>query len=201
MLHVVQGMNDQATKQKDPDREVLTTEKKLDQLYGLIDGIDCAMMTTRTKDGSLVSRPMSTQTRDPGTDLWFMTNIETEKCDEIIADPHVNLGYYSTSSSEWVSVNGLARVTQDRAKIRELYRPNWKAYLGDEGGAKDGGPEDPRIALIEVEAQTATYMKSNQPKVVTMLKLAKAMITGTAPKLGTLGELNKTELGQGEGRS
>jgi len=193
-------MNNQS-KTPDPDKEELPTQKKLDQLYKLIDGIDNAMMTTRTSDGALVSRPMSTQTRDAGTDLWFMTNIESAKCIEIVADPHVNLGYYKNDSSEWVSVNGLAKVTQDRAKIRELYRADWKAYLGDEGGAKDGGPEDPRIALIEVEAQTATYMKSNQPKVVTMLKLAKALITGQPPKLGTLGELNKSELGQGQGRS
>ena len=33
-------------------------EKKLDDLYKLIDGIDIAMLTTRRADGHLVSRPM-----------------------------------------------------------------------------------------------------------------------------------------------
>ena len=53
-------------------------EKKLDDLYKLIDGIDIAMLTTRRADGHLVSRPMSTQRRTTGTDLWFMTNVESE---------------------------------------------------------------------------------------------------------------------------
>ena len=36
------------------------TDKKLDDLYELIDGIEIAMLTTRRADGHLVSRPMQT---------------------------------------------------------------------------------------------------------------------------------------------
>jgi chloramphenicol 3-O-phosphotransferase len=45
--------------------------KKLDDLYDLIDGIEIAMFTTRRADGHLVSRPMQTQERTSGVDLWF----------------------------------------------------------------------------------------------------------------------------------
>ena len=41
----------------------VSTEKKLDDLYKLIDGIETAMLTTRRADGSLVSRAMQTQKR------------------------------------------------------------------------------------------------------------------------------------------
>src|SRR5678816_1538396 len=74
--------------------DAVTTDKKLDDLYDLIDGIEIAMLTTRRADGHLVSRPMQTQERTSGMDLWFMTNIETHKLDDLMSDPHVNLAYY-----------------------------------------------------------------------------------------------------------
>lgn len=67
------------------------TEKKLEQLYALIDGIEVAMLTTRTRAGALVSRPMQTQARRAGTDLWFTTSAESCKAEDLIADPQVNL--------------------------------------------------------------------------------------------------------------
>src|SRR5689334_18186227 len=97
--------------EKNRDDEV-STEKKLDDLYKLIDGIEIAMFTTRRADGQLVSRPMQTQERESGVDLWFMTNIETHKLDDLMSDPHVNLSYIN-GSKEWVSVAGLATVSTD----------------------------------------------------------------------------------------
>lgn len=179
----------------------LPVEKKLDQLYELIDGIEVAMLTTRTRDGSLVSRPMQTQARRAGTDLWFMTSLETEKVDELIANPEVNLAYYKDGTREFVSVSGHARVNRDKAVIHELYKPDWKGWLGDEGGERNGGPDDPRIALIEVTAESATYLKSNTPRAVALFKVAKALLSGNPPKVGDMGRLDRAELASGQGRS
>ncbi|HEX6273993.1 MAG TPA: pyridoxamine 5'-phosphate oxidase family protein [Polyangiaceae bacterium] len=182
------------------DGKELSTEKKLEQLYALIDGIEVAMLTSRTRQGTLVSRPMQTQARRPGTDLWFMTSVETGKIDEIVENPQVNLGYYKDGTREFVSVSGEARVTQDPAMIRDLYKPDWKAWLGDEGGERDGGPGDPRIALIEVKAESAYYLKSTQPRLVALFSVAKAIATGKPPNVGDLGQLNQGELSRGDGR-
>src|SRR5215216_1232088 len=118
--------------QKNTDESV-PTEKKLDDLYELIDGIEIAMFTTRRADGHLVSRPMQTQERTSGVDLWFMTNVEAHKLDDLMNDPHVNLAYYKDRSREWVSVSGLATVSRDRQKIAELYAPDWKFWFPDDG--------------------------------------------------------------------
>ena len=179
----------------------LSTEKKLQQLYELIDGIETAMLTTRTREGALVSRPMQTQARQPGTDLWFMTSVDSGKIDEIDANPQVNLGYYKDGTREYVSVSGSARITQDRAKIHELYAPDWRAWLGDEGGERNGGPDDPRIALIEVRAESAYYLKSTSPRLVSLFKVAQAIVTGEPPKAGDMGQLDRHELAAGEGRN
>ena len=122
-----------------------STEKKLDEMYGLVEGIEIAMFTTRRSDGHLVSRPMATQARAPGADLWFVTDGETHKMDELQHDPHVNVSYYRDRTREWVSVSGTARVVKDPAKIHELYRPDWKAWFPDESPGRDGGPDDPRL--------------------------------------------------------
>jgi general stress protein 26 len=170
------------------------TEKKLDDLYDLIDGIEIAMLTTRRADGHLVSRPMQTQERETGLDLWFMTNVETHKLDDLMSDPHVNLAYYKDRSREWVSVSGLATVSTDRDLIREIYKPDWKAWLGDDGGDRDGSANDPRIALILVEAESVTYMKVTKPKPVVLFEVARAMVTGSPPKVGSVRNVTEREL-------
>src|SRR5690349_24339616 len=91
-----------------------STTKKLDELYALIEGIEIAMFTTRRPDGHLVSRPMATQERVTGTDLWFVTDVSSHKLDELQSDPHVNLAYYNMKSREWVSVAGVARSEERR---------------------------------------------------------------------------------------
>ena len=172
----------------------VSTEKKLDDLYDLIDGIEIAMFTTRREDGQLVSRPMQTQEREPGVDLWFMTNIESHKLDDLMTDPHVNLAYFNTGSKEWVSVAGLATVSTDRELVRELYKPDWKAWLGDDGGDRDGSANDPRIALILVEAESVTYMKVTKPKPVVLFEVARAMVTGSPPKVGSIRDVSESEM-------
>ena len=174
--------------------DAVSTEKKLDELYELIEGIDIAMFTTRRADGHLVSRPMQTQEHTTGVDLWFMTNIEAHKLDDLMTDPHVNIAYYDSSSREWVSVAGLASVSTDRELVRELYKPDWKAWLGDEGGNRDGSANDPRIALILVDAESVTYMKVTKPRPVVLFEVAKAMVTGEPPRVGSVRTVNEREL-------
>jgi len=191
-------MADKAVAKNTDDK--VPTDKKLDDLYDLIDGIEIAMLTTRRGDGHLVSRPMQTQERETGLDLWFMTNVETHKLDDLMSDPHVNLAYYKDRSREWVSVSGLATVTTDRELVRELYKPDWKAWLGDEGGDRDGSANDPRIALILVEAESVTYMKVTKPKPVVLFEVARAMVTGSTPKVGNIRTVTDRELDRGAER-
>ena len=168
--------------------------KKLEDLYELIEGIEIAMFTTRRPDGHLVSRPMATQTQAEGVDLWFVTDIESNKLDELEFDPNVNLSYYRDRTREWVSVSGTAAVSQDRRIIRELYQPDWKAWFGDEGGERDGGPDDPRLALIPVEVHSVTYLKVDKPKPLVLFEVAKGMLTGRPPQIGKQRDVSGEEL-------
>jgi general stress protein 26 len=177
-------------REKNRDDKEVPLEKKLDDLYALIDGIEIAMLTTRRPNGELVSRAMDTQKRTAGADIWFMTNADAQKLEDIAGDQHVNLSYYRDRTREWVSVSGRATIVRDRKVIRDLYKADWRAWLGDEGGQRDGGPDDPRIALIFVEAQSVVYSKNDRPAPLVLFEIAKAMATGEPPKVANLRELD-----------
>ncbi|MFL5468004.1 MAG: pyridoxamine 5'-phosphate oxidase family protein [Gemmatimonadaceae bacterium] len=172
----------------------MTPSKKIDELYDLIRGIETAMFTTRRPNGQLVSRPMATQDRIEGADLWFVTNADTHKLDDLALDPHVNLSYFRNRSGEWVSVSGIAHVSRNRNRIRQLYKEDWKTWFDDQGGDRDGGPNDPRIALIMVESDTATYMKVNKSRPVVLFEALKARVTGSTPRLGDIKEVTGAEM-------
>ena len=174
------------------DAKEVPLEKKLEELYDLIEGIEIAMFTTRRADGTLVSRPMATQKREPGIDLWFVTDIDSEKVDELVAEPQVSLAYFK--NWEWVSVSGTVSVSQDRHMIRELYQKDWKAWFGDEGGARDGGPEDPRLALLLVDVKSAVYGKRNKPAPLALFEVAKGLVTGDRPDVADVRRVSEREI-------
>ena len=115
-------------------------DKDLDKLYTMIEELDTAMLTTRRRDGHLVSRAMANQKHAPGADLWFVTAESSGKLDDLAADPHINLAYYKDRTREWISVAGLATVSRDRATVRELYAPDWKMWFQSEGIPATGPP-------------------------------------------------------------
>lgn len=156
----------------------------LDKLYDLIDDIEIAMMTTRRPDGHLESRAMATQKRAAGADLWFVTLDGSGKIRDLQADPHINLAYYKDRTREWISVSGLATVSHDRSKIRELYQLDWKMWFSEEGDPRHGTPDDPRMVLIGVTIHGAVFLEVNKPQPVVLYELAKGWLTGEAPDIG-----------------
>jgi general stress protein 26 len=164
---------------------------EMDKLYSHIDDIEVAMMTTRRADGHLQSRAMATQKRAAGADLWFVTLDGMPKLDDIAADPHVNLSYYKDRTREWVSVSGLATISKDRAKIHELYEPDWKAWFPKGDDPRHGTRDDPRMALIGVTVHAAVFLEVNKPQPVILFELVKGWLTGSTPELGEMHRVEK----------
>ena len=157
---------------------------ELEQLYEMVDEIEVAMMTTRRPDGHLESRAMATQKRAAGADLWFVAAEGSGKTRDIAADPHVNLAYYKEGSYEWVSASGIAHLSRDRDRIRELYAPDWRGWFGDEGDPRHGTPDDPRIVLIGVHVHAAVFLEVSKPKPIVLFELVKGWMTGERAEPG-----------------
>ena len=166
-------------------------ETALDKFYSLIDEIKVAMMTTRRPDGHLESRAMANQKRADGADLWFVTAQGSGKLRDLEHDTHVNLAYYKPGSYEWVSASGIASLSRDRNKIRELYEPDWKAWFGQEGDSRHGTPDDPRMVLIGIDVHAAVFLEVNKPKPVVLFELAKGWLTGERAEPGETHQLHE----------
>jgi general stress protein 26 len=163
----------------------------LESLYERIDDIGIAMMTTRRADGHLRSRAMATQKAAEGADLWFVTADGSSKLAELARDPHLNLAYYRDGNAEWVSVSGTAAVSRDRARIHELYQPDWGVWFPKDGAdPRHGTADDPRMVLIGVTVHAAEFLAVDKPRPVILYELAKGWLTGTEPELGEMHALN-----------
>ena len=165
---------------------------ELAKLYEMIDALDTAMLTTRRRDGHLVSRAMANQKHAPGADLWFVTTGSSGKLDDLTNDPHINLAYYKDRTREWISVAGIAKISRDREIIRQLYAEDWRIWFPDEGDPRHGTAEDPRMVLIGVDVHSAVFLEVNKPQPVVLYEIAKGWFTGTMPDLGEMHEVKKS---------
>jgi len=79
-----------------PDNTFL--KERIDELIQFIDGHHFCLMTTRQKNTEyLVSRCMAVTARE-GIDLLFYTDTASGKTDELVGDPHVNIGFLKESN-------------------------------------------------------------------------------------------------------
>jgi general stress protein 26 len=151
--------------------EPMTRNEQIEKLRELIKDIDFCMLTTADQDGTLRSRPMSTQQTEFDGDLWFFTEFNTAKVEEVQRDQHVNVSYSDPKKNCYVSVSGTAQVMRDQAKINELWNPVHRAWFPK-------GPEDPNLALLKVKVTQAEYWDDTSSSMVQFFKMVKAAVTG-----------------------
>ena len=162
---------------------------ELEKLRELIEGIDIAMLSTQARDGRLVSRPLRTQQMDPDGHLWFVTDRNSHKADEIEKNPQVNIAYAAPSDNTFVSVAGIAEVRVDRRKLHELWSPAMSIFYPK-------GEDDPDLCLLKVRMQSAEYWDSPGGFIGSALTLAMTAITGDA---GSLSDNQRMEFGSKRG--
>ena len=143
----------------------------------LVEAAKIAYVTTVTPEGQLVSRPLGVQLRGKfDGDLWFFTADPSNKTAQVQVNDQVNVAFQADNG--YVSISGTGTVSHDRAVIDELWNSGAEAWF-------EGGKADPHVALLQVHAESAEYWTLDQPMAVTMLKYAKAKITGERPDVGT----------------
>ncbi len=136
----------------------------------LVEEIEFAMLTTITREGELHSRPMATMKAEFDGDLWFFTQSDSHMVQEIEGNDHVNVSYSAPDDNTWVSLAGTARLVTDKAKMKELWRPDLEAYFPK-------GLDDPKIALIEVSVTGGEYWQA-PGMIAYAIEVASAIVTG-----------------------
>lgn len=146
------------------------------RIWSLIKDARVAMLTSE-RDGRLYSRPMVASQKAFDGSLWFFTRRSSPKVDEVEAHRQVNVAYASAPDNSFVSLSGQATVVQDRADIEAHWNEWIKTWFPD-------GKDDPDLALIRVDVDTAEYWDAPSSKMVIAFDYLKARVTGKTPDVG-----------------
>src|SRR5947209_17082118 len=92
-------------------------------------GIKFAMLTTIDEDGTLHSRPMTTQDVDFDGELWFFTGAHAPKVWQSEEHRQVNVAFADPEKQTYISASGTAQLVRDRSKIEELWKPVYKMFF------------------------------------------------------------------------
>jgi general stress protein 26 len=150
------------------------TTRDTERVWELMKKIGFAMLVTR--DGEkLRARPMSAYLERESNTIYFLTDARRHKDEEIARNPNINLSFANASDQKYVSITGTAEVSNDRAKIKQLFSTPAKAWWDS--------AEDPNIRVLKITPDDAEFWDS-PGSVISYVKMAAAAVTGTRPDLG-----------------
>lgn len=175
-------------------------ETKFKDYYAIADKLGVCLLGTLRPNIGPVHRSMAISKRS-GPDFLFLGNAHSQKFNDIETNPGaVTVTFQNSSSYDWVSVTGEAVASSNEdPRIKEIWSKGTSAWFGDLGdGVHTGGPEDPRMKLIEVKAKCefsfSFFCVCIGGAVVRMLMVFCADISYWKADVGTLG-LAKEVLG------
>jgi len=150
------------------------TRRDVERTWDLMKKIGFAMLVTR--DGEkLRARPMAAYLDRDSNAIYFLTDARRHKDEEIARSPEVNLSFADAGDQKYVSLSGRASISNDRAKIRELFSTPAKAWWDS--------AEDPNIRVLKVIPDDAEFWDS-PGTVISYVKMVAAAVSNTRPNVG-----------------
>ena len=151
------------------------TTEELNDLRDKVKDVKFGMFTTADDMRALTSRPLTLQELDDEGNMWFFVNDEEQFTRELLNNPLVNVSFTDVDDHLYVSVSGYAELQRDRAKAEALWNPMVQAWF-------PRGVAEPHLALLKFTIDTAEYWDTGSSKMVTLLAMAKAALTGQPPR-------------------
>lgn len=131
----------------------------------------CFFCTSITTGRKFSTRPMSVQQVDDDGNFWFLSASDSHKNQDLFIDPSVQLLFQGSKYADFLTVYGNATISEDKAKIKELWKPILKAWFTE-------GEDDPRITVIKVTPENGYYWDTKHGKLVSIVKTAVGAIIG-----------------------
>lgn len=142
------------------------------KLKELAEKAESCFFCTNIKTGlPFNTRPMSPQKIDDNGDLWFLSANDSHKNADIKSDPLVQLLFQASAHSGFLTVYGIAEITEDKAVIDELWDPVLKVWFTE-------GKDDPRISVIKVSPTQGYYWDNKHGNAIAFVKMIAGAITG-----------------------
>ena len=156
-----------------------TPDEYEDRAWELMKKIQFALFTTWNGSKQAQWPLTANAERDEGA-IYFLVSNRDGKYDALDEFPAVTLGFADPGGPKYVVVNGMAALTNDRAKIKDLWTVFAKAWWDS--------ADDPDIKLLTVIPEQAEIWDSPNKLIATAVMLT-AAATGTKPAVGDHGQV------------
>lgn len=164
--------------------ENLHNNEAIKKLKDLVDGIDIGMLSTFESNSDYPHTiPMSRQEVDDEGNIWFLFSAESDTHQHLLKNNKVSLAYAHVGNYQFLSINGVAEVSQDKHRIDKYWNSFNEAWF-------EKGKEDPNIRILKVIPNEAHYWDNKTNKLMTLLKVATSAVTGQKSDIGREGNLN-----------
>ncbi len=151
-------------------------------IQSMINDVQVCMFTTVDERGKVSSRPMATVHVDEENNIWFFTNEFSEKIQEVSKDNQVNLIYAHPGKNTYLNISGICRIVIDKRTMKAHWNPLMKAWF-------PGGLDDPKLCMLKVLTEEASYWNNSSSKMVVFAGMFKAIVKGEQYKEGETGTL------------
>lgn len=131
----------------------------------------CFFSTGEANGRTCATRPMNVRLVDDAGNLWFLSAADSYKNAAIAADPHVKLYFQGSPHSDFVAIEGIATITQEKARIKQLWGFLLKTWFTD-------GEDDARLTAIKVVPSRAYYWDNKHGNAVAGVKILAGAVLG-----------------------
>lgn len=134
-----------------------------------------------------------------GPDFLFLANKHSAKISDLDQNKEVQVSFQDSKTTQnWISISGEVITTSNSdSRIKDIWSKGVAAWFGDLGdNTHTGGPEDPRMTLIEVKSKYVTYYRTDVSLLGCAKEVVSAAVTGGVANTGKLRELSEQNLQQ-----
>jgi len=168
-IKIMDSINQQ---QQEDNFENLQGSGAIKKIMELTDKSPSCFFCTDIETGKpFITRPMSVQEVDDEGNLWFLSANDSHKNYEIKSDSKVQLLFQGSSYSDFLNLYGTATISEDKQKIKELWKPILKTWFTE-------GVDDPRISVIKVTPEEGYYWDTKHNMAIGLLKRVAGVIMG-----------------------
>jgi general stress protein 26 len=151
-------------------------EQGRELLWRLVTKIQICMMSTRD-GGEVRARPMKGFATPERNAIWFLSDRDGAKTDEIATDPTACLTYADIRGNSYVSLSGTLTEVRDPDQVEQLLSEAGEAYFPERS-------KDERVALLHFSPDRGEYWDAPSNPLVIAIKFIEAQLTQTRPVLG-----------------
>lgn len=142
----------------------------------------CMLITSEEGEENLSGRPMGINEIDEDGTMWFFTKKSSHKVDEVSKSKKVSIAIANNDSNNYLMIHGSGSLSDDKAKMKELWSPIMKAWFPK-------GLEDDDMVLIKVVPSEVNYWDSSSSKMVVLFNMIKAIVKGEEYSEGEHGKI------------